>query len=54
MMNSERIASFRNEERMAKAEDEKEALAHELRRAIGLAGAVTIRRSRAQNAPASL
>ena len=27
-----------NEERIAKAEDEKEALAHELRRAIGLGG----------------
>jgi predicted P-loop ATPase len=34
----EEAREFRNEELIAKAEEEKEAIAHELRRAIGLAG----------------
>jgi len=50
----EEARELRNEERIAKAEDEKEALAHEHRRAIGVAGAVTVRRPRAWNAPSSL
>src|SRR5580658_9448411 len=34
----EEARELRNEERIAKAEDEKEALAHEIRRAVGLGG----------------